>query len=245
MNQPTAILRQLQAIPIFDCLSDVQLRLLAKSSRERIYRKGMLVFLKGDQPSGLFAVISGTLKMACQSPRGDEKIIDLPASGQVFGEAALLLGSPYPYYAAALGPARLLHIDGSALHELIGASSAFAQRMMSHIAQGIATVLDDLEDYCLRDPRQRLARFLLDRTAADNGAAITFPVQLHVFASRLGMTPEALSRALRDLREAGAIEVCKWTTRVINREKLAVLVDPQGDGPQCDDLSDCSHHPVA
>ncbi len=224
MSEPGAALRQIQAIPFFDCLSNTQLQLLARMSRERSYGKGMLVFLKGDQPTGLFVVISGTFKMACQSPRGGEKVIDLPAPGRVFGEAALLLGSPYPYYAAALSPARLLYIDGSVLYELVGASPTFAQRMMFHIAQGISSVLNDLEDYCMRAPRQRVARYLLDSVTKGDGAPVSFPALRHIFASRLGMTPEALSRALRDLKDAGVIEVCKRTTRVVDREKLAVLV---------------------
>lgn len=225
MSEPDTPLTQLQAIPFFDCLSDAQLRTLAKASRTRGYRKGMTVFLKGDRPTGLFVVISGTLKMACQSPCGGEKVFDLPMPGQVFGEAALLLDSPYPYFAATLSPARLLHIEGGALSELVGASSAFARRMMSRIAQGISVVLDDLEDYCLRDPRQRVARFLLDGTAAGNVTSVGFPALRHVFASRLGMTPESLSRAMRDLEEAGMVAVTGRNIRVVDRGRLAGLVD--------------------
>lgn len=239
MSKPDATLDRLQAIPIFDCLSGTQLHLLARMSLERSYGKGMLVFLKGDQPTGLFVVISGTLKIACQSTRGGEKVIDLPAPGQVFGEAALLLGSPYPYYAAALSPARLLYIDGAALFNLIGTSPTFAQRMMMHIAQGISVVLGDLEDYCMRDSRQRVARYLLDRDDAGDGAPIGFPTLRHVLASRLGMTPESLSRAMRDLEEAGMIKATKRFTRVIDRERLAVLVDPYSGWSADDNLPDC------
>jgi len=239
MSAPNATLSRLKAIPFFDCLSNTQLEMLARASWERSYGKGMLVFLKGDQPTGLFAVISGTLKMACQSPRGGEKVIDLPASGRVFGEAALLLGSPYPYYVAALSPARLLHIDGRVLYELIGASPTFAQRMMMHIAQGISVVLGDLEDYCMRDSHQRVARYLLDRATAGDGALIRFPALHHVVASRLGMTPESLSRAMHELEEAGMIEICKRATRVIDRKKLAVLVDPHSGWPMYGKFSDC------
>jgi len=224
MTDFDATLRQLRTIPFLDGLSETQLNRLAAASRERRYGKDMLVFLKGDRPTGLYAVLAGTLKMACQSSRGGEKVIDLPAPGQVFGEAALLLGSPYPYYVAALGPARLLHIDAAALLGLMGASPTFTRRMMARVAQGISTILDDLEDFRTRDPRQRVARFLLEGAAARDGARVSFPAPRHVFASRLGMTPESLSRAMRELADAGMIEMGKQAVRVLDPRKLAVLV---------------------
>lgn len=225
MRSPTsAILPQLADIPFFEGLPEAQLERLAAASHEQRHGKDALLFLKDDRPTGLFAVISGTVKLACQSSRGEEKVIDLPGAGQVFGEAAVLLDCPYLFTAAALTPVRLLHIDGQALRDLVASSSDLTQRMLSRVSAGICNIMGDLEDYRMRAPLGRIARFLLDRgNEAGRGAAITFPAPKNVFASRLGMVPESLSRAMRDLADAGLIEIGKDHVRVLDRQGLAVV----------------------
>lgn len=226
MRHPIDFLfQQLAGIPLFEGLPAAQLTQLAAASREQRCGKDALLFMKGDRPTGLFAVLSGTIKLACQSPLGKEKVIGLPGPGQVFGEAALLLDCPYPFAASALAPARLLHVDGQALRELVACSSALAYRMLSQVSDGICTIMGDLEDCRMRAPQERIARFLLDRSAVagQGAAAITFPASKHIFASRLGMVPESLARAMRDLADAGLIEIGKDCVRVLDRKRLAVL----------------------
>jgi CRP-like cAMP-binding protein len=230
MNPTDACLPQLKNIPFFAGLPERQLAVLAQASCERSYKKDTFVFMKGDRPTGLFAVVSGTIKMACQSPQGEERVIDLIGPGQVFGEAALLLDCPYPYLTAALTPARLLHVDGGALHKLVDASPTFSQRMLSRLSHGIVAVMRDLEDYRVHTPRERVIRFLLDQRNLSHPAtgqarqSIAFPAPKHVFASLLGMTPESLSRSMRDLAEAGLIEVGKTRVKVLDRQRLAYFL---------------------
>jgi CRP-like cAMP-binding protein len=226
MRQPIdPFFQQLAALPVFEGLPIAQLARLAAASREQRYGKDARVFQKGDRPTGLFAVLSGTLKLACQSPRGKEKVIGLPGPGQLFGEAALLLDCPYPFAASALTSARLLHVDGRVLRDLVACSSDLAHRMLSHVSDGICTIIGDLEDFRMRAPRERVARFLFDRSAAagPDAGAITFPTSKHIFASRLGMVPESLTRAMRDLADAGLIEIGKDHIRVLDRKGLAML----------------------
>lgn len=222
MSPTDATLPQLKRIPFFAGLPDAQLIQLAQASCERSYRKDKVVFLKGDQPTGLYAILGGTIKMACQSPQGNEKVIDLLGPGQVFGEAALLLDCPYPYLTAAMTDARLLHVEGAVLRKLVHASPDLARRMMSCLSQGIFTVMRDLEDYRAHTPRERVIRFLLDQRshAEPPHHAIAIPAPKHVFASLLGMTPESLSRSMRDLSEAGLIEVGKRRIHVLDRQRL-------------------------
>ncbi|MEW6164133.1 MAG: Crp/Fnr family transcriptional regulator [Pseudomonadota bacterium] len=217
--------QQLKGLPFFDGLPDSQLVRLAGAVREERFARDELIFLKGDPSTGLFAVLAGTVKLACQSPGGNERVIALPERGQVFGEAALLLDCPYPFNASALTAARLLHVDGQALRDLVAESTDFAHRMLSHLSGGICSIIDDLEDFRMRAPPERIAKFLLDRSGSSGqgDSAIAFPAPKHVFASRLGMTPESLSRAMRDLAEAGLIKIGKYDVRVVDRMRLAVL----------------------
>jgi CRP-like cAMP-binding protein len=84
----------------------------------------------------------------------------------------------------------------------------------------------DLEDYRAHTPRERVIRFLLDQRSHTEPPhhSIAIPAPKHVFASLLGMTPESLSRSMRDLVEAGLIEVGKRRIQVLDRQRLAYFL---------------------
>lgn len=214
-------------IALFRGLAEPELAALAAASREKSHAKDAVVFLKGDRPTGVFAVLAGTIKIACQSSRGEERVIALPGPGQVFGENPLLLGHAYPYMATALTEARLLHVDSAVLFELISRSPDFCRCMLTRVAEGIFAAIDDIEDYRVRAPRERVVRFLLQQRKAAPQAEpiIVFPVPKNILASRLGMRPESFSRSLRDLVEAGLIKVGKEGVRLLNQRRLAALLD--------------------
>lgn len=193
---------------LFGALTDAQLAEVAAMTFERRYARGELVFQKGDRPTGLFVVAAGKIKEACQSPEGDEKIIELLGPHQTCGEAALLLACPYPFFAAALVGAQLLHVDARIIHALIDHEPHFVGRLLLTLSGRMCDIVRDIEAYSLRTPLQRVAGFLLELQATASGhAAATLPAAKGVIASRLNMTPEALSRAFRDLADAGLIEV--------------------------------------
>jgi CRP-like cAMP-binding protein len=214
-------------IPFFAGLPERQRNALSAAAREQHHGKDTVLFLKGDRPTGLHVVLAGTVKLSCQSSNGDEKIIDLPRRGQVFGEAAVLLDCPYPFAASALTAVRLLHVDARALRDLVGSSAEFARHMLLLVSRRICTIVSDLEDFRMRAPPERVARFLLEHGGAGERRpeAIRFPAPKHVLASRLGMVPESLSRAMRDLAEAGLVEVDRGYIRVLDWPRLAALVN--------------------
>ncbi|MEW6513217.1 MAG: Crp/Fnr family transcriptional regulator [Pseudomonadota bacterium] len=214
---------KLRAASLFAVLAEAELEDLVAATHERHYAKDEVVLLKGDYPSGLFVVGSGRVKIACQSPGGGEKVVDLPGPGQVFGEASLVLDQPYPYMASALAPTSLLHVEGRTLQGLADRSAGFARHLLAHLSQRVFAGLRDLENYRVQAPLERLVGFLHDQSAGEAGAdaVIVLGVPKHVIASRLGMTPESLSRCLRDLADSGLIEVGSDHVTVLDRMRLS------------------------
>lgn len=213
----------LRAAYLFAELDEAELAEVAAATHERHCMKDEVVLLKGDCPSGLFVVASGTIKIACQSPGGGEKVIDLPGPGQVFGESSLVLDRPYPYMASALAPTCLLHVDGRLLQGLAERSAGFARRLLAHLSWRVFASVRDIEDYRVRAPLERLIGFLLDHgdPAPDQDCpVVALGVPKHVVASRLGMTPESLSRCLRELSDSGLIAVGTDSVRMLDRARL-------------------------
>lgn len=215
----------IEAIPLFSGLPKSLLQRVASASSEKRHEKDSVIFFSGERPKALFGVLSGTVKTACQSSRGSEKVVDLLGPGRLLGESALILDCPYPYLAAATTSVRLLQIDGRALLELLETSPALSLRLLVGVSQSIGSLMRDLEGYMMLTTHKRVARFLMDQRSETQPSPqpVHIPVPKHLFASRLGMTAESLSRTIRDLSEAGVIRTHKRSIRVIDGQRLAML----------------------
>lgn len=201
-----AVLAQL---PLFQDLEGALLERLANAARERCYARGEVVFRVGERSTGLFVVMTGLVKEACMSPDGKEKILELVDAQQSFGESALFLDTPFPYYAATLTDTRLLHVDRSVFLEIAFSQPKLVQRLLRMLSGRVLTLVRDVESYATHRHVQRVACYLISRcgdTIAP-AASILLPASKQVIASRLGMTPETFSRNLRDLVGAGLILV--------------------------------------
>lgn len=216
----------LARLPLFRGLGEAHLAQLAGATQERCYTKDEVIFNVGDLPGGLFVVIAGLVKETCMSSEGREKILELFDAPQSFGEAALFLDAPYAYYAAALGPTRLLHIDKAALFEVAFSQPKIAHRLLQVLSRRELALVRDVEAYAARRHVQRVACYLLGRCDADeaaNRADIALPATKQTIAARLGMTPETLSRNLHDLADAGLIAVNGERIRLLDIDRLRLF----------------------
>jgi CRP/FNR family transcriptional regulator, dissimilatory nitrate respiration regulator len=208
-NTQPPTLSTLAQLPMFRELDVNIVTRLADAARERGYTKGEIIFRAGDKPTGLFILTEGLIKEACMSADGKEKILELLDAPQSFGESALFLDAPYPYYAAALADTRLLHIDRAVFFDLAFSQPGIAMRLLRTLSERVFTLVRDVESYTTHRHVQRLAHYLIARCSehTESPINVTLPASKQVIASRLGMTPETFSRNLRDLGEAGFITV--------------------------------------
>ncbi|MDI6746287.1 MAG: Crp/Fnr family transcriptional regulator [Rhodocyclaceae bacterium] len=209
----------LKRTALFGDLPDVLLAQVAMATQERRYARDVVVLQKDSHPTGLLVIVSGKLKEACRSPGGEEKVIEILGADQTCGEAALFLDCPYPMRATALNNAVLLHIDKQAIAGLIDTQPVFVCHVLQVLAERQNSILRDIDAYARSSLLQRLVGYLIEqrRASADSASSIILPATKQVVASRLSMTPEALSRTLRDLADAGLIEM---------RGKRVILLDP-------------------
>src|SRR5262245_53914868 len=94
---------------------------------ERRYRSGERIVERGSAGRELFILREGTVLL-------DESADDparLLGPGDLFGEAAALLGRPHPAHATAEGDVVVLAIDVPTLHRLC-AEPEFAVRLIRH-----------------------------------------------------------------------------------------------------------------
>ena len=214
-NDKLDIAQILRRIPLFQELSQEQIEHLAAQTREKRLHKGEMLFQKGDQPRGFYALVYGQMKLAFPSAAGNEKVVEILGPQQSFGEAVMFMDRPYPVFAESLADSLLLHIARQAVFEMLETDASFARRMLAGLALRLHGLIRDVESYSLRSSTQRVIGFLLqqcgyeplDATDRAGEQTIALPTSKQVIASRLNLTPETLSRIFHDLSEAQLITV--------------------------------------
>ena len=212
----------LSHLPLFQSLTDEQLERIAGGTRELRLDTGNTWFSKGDLSDGFYVVIFGQVKLAIGSVQGNEKVVEIIAPQQSFGEAMMFLNRPYPVTAVALADSLLLHVARKAVEHLLADDPSFARGMLAGMSLRLHSLIKDVESYSMRSSAQRVIGYLLQQCAEDEAKAanINLPASKLVVASRLNLTPETFSRVLHDLGDNGLIEVRGRTIHVPDLRRL-------------------------
>lgn len=137
----------------------------------------------------------------------------------------MFLDKPYMVEAQALADSLLIWIDKQDIYAAIDRDSSFARRMLAGLSMRLHTLVKDIETVNLQNAIQRIAAYLLSQPREEG--EMRFPFNKSLIASKLGLTPETLSRLLHQLSEAGLIEVEGKRVRIIDAARLeASLYSP-------------------
>ena len=95
-------------IPLFSGLSPGQLAQFQSIALEKKFGKSEMIFSEGDEGSGFYIILAGTVKVFKVSPDGKEHILHIFTPGQAFGEVPVFAGEHFPANAEALHDTRAL-----------------------------------------------------------------------------------------------------------------------------------------
>ncbi len=102
--------KDIKKIPLFERMSDDILKELIQGMVIKNFKKGEVLFYKGDVGDALYIVHSGKIKMSIPTEEGEELIVSIFSDGDFFGELSLLDGSPRSADAVALEDTILLNL---------------------------------------------------------------------------------------------------------------------------------------
>lgn len=172
--------------------------------------KGEVLFHRGDPAAWFYYVESGYVELNVIAPTGQKKVIEVLDAGRTFAEAvAFMRGSRYPVTCEALSDTVLCRVPNRAYVELIQSNPDASMRLLSDISRHLHARVREIEDLTIQNAHGRLVSYLLEHVveARDDEATIRLELPRHVIAARLSMTPETLSRLLRDLADRGILTI--------------------------------------
>jgi CRP/FNR family transcriptional regulator len=196
---------------LFRNLPDAALAKLAAHSIERKLRQGQILFTTNEPASGLYIVLSGSVRAFRENIEGREQTIHVERTGGILAEVAVFDGGPYPSTAVADEDSEVLFITAEDVRRFMLAHPETALTALANMAKKLRSLASLAEQLALKDVGQRLATLLLDeaRRASPklkDGFSFSLPLSHTQIASRLGSVREVVTRALHKLAQSNVIE---------------------------------------
>ena len=186
------------------------------------FAKGEWLCRWGDACTGVYLLERGAVKLAYHAPCGRQKVLALVRAGESFGEAALFFGQRWLVSGSARGACRGLHEARRGRAHALAEDAGLARQMLAKLSQQLARLRGEVAGLGARSGTERLVAYLLADTAEEAPGPLELVLARKAdVASRLGMSPEHLSRVLGKLVSAGLIEVQGRRVRVNDPARLA------------------------
>lgn len=233
MRREPDIREFLAHLPLFQGLKPGELERLAAGTTRRRLRRGETLFRQGEPATGFHAVVHGRIALVARSPQGRERVASIVEAGRSFGEAIMFLEKPYIVGAKALSDALVLHVAKETVFAELERNPGFARRVIAALSEKLHASVRELDLYALGSGARRFAAWLLRSVPSEEhgAAALTLPATKRTIASQLNLSPEHLSRILRELAADGLIEVSGRRLHIPDLERLRAWSEQPGESP--------------
>jgi CRP-like cAMP-binding protein len=214
----------LARLPLLQELGPASIERIAAGARKLRLARGQTLFHHGDEPTGFYVVVVGEIRLLAPHARG-KRLTGVVGPGRSFGEPVMFLGKPCLVDAVAQSDAVVIHIARENVFGEIERNPRFARRVIAGLAARIETLVRELDAQARGDARGRLIDYLLrGREHVSGEVTISLPATKAAIASQLGLTPEHLSRVLRELASRGLLRVDGRRIVVADAARLAAYV---------------------
>lgn len=192
-------------LTFFAGLPESEASSLMAAATVRHYAKGEVIARDGSPADRFFVVQDGWIKLLRYTGEGEEALAGLLATGDIFGEMAVLGEAPYPFTAAAAEASTVIEIPADVIRRQAQTSPELFRRIVAAMAREMHKLQMENEHMALMSAPQRVGCLLLQLSAGmiGKGGTLPFPYDKSLAAQRLGMSPETFSRALAQLKPVG------------------------------------------
>lgn len=197
-------------VPLFRVLGNEGVAAAVQAGSCRTYPPGQLICHQGDPGEHLFVVLDGLVKVVFTSEGGDEMVLNIMGPEEVFGELALLDGSPRSASVVTLQPSSIFVLPRAQLLELISRNPALADGFLKLIGKLVRKLTEQAGDLAFLDLKGRLAKLLLRLSEqGDKVRSVVLDGGLTQsdLAGMIGASRPAVNRALGSFAARGLITI--------------------------------------
>ena len=222
------LLKRMQTLALFQGVPPEKLKALAERALYRTYKAGEMFIGDRDPAHAFYVIMTGQVKLYKSSPEGREQTLNLLGPGDPFGMCTAFAIESFPANAMALEESGILLIPGPVMEAVAMKEPRLLVNIIQILSNRLREAMSLIESLSLMEIPQRLASFLIHSLTREGDKEISqleLAITQRELAKILGATPEALSRALRRMSDAGLLAVDGRSIRILDRESLGELAE--------------------
>jgi CRP-like cAMP-binding protein len=213
--------------PLLSDLPHDDVRELLSIARRRTFRRGEVVFHRGDPAESLHLVVRGRFAARVSTPVGDNVLLSVVGPGDAFGELALLMPDVRrSATVSALEDGETRSVLRDDFTRLQRTHPGVKDVLLRLLAEQLRVASERIVEAHYVDAETRIRRRLcsLAETYATDGGASVVPLTQEDLAAMAGTSRATVNRVLREEEKRGAVSL---------QRGRVTLVDADGLGRRC------------
>jgi CRP-like cAMP-binding protein len=207
-------------------------RQMLASGQIRHYGKADVICC-ANQPTGIWAVLQGSVALSRISAAGKEFVFYVARPGCWLGVYGVVTGRVLDIVATASGETTMLTVPRPEAKRIVAADPAYQFAMAQLSMDRFVHVLDALEQTSRLTPAGRVAAKLIgiramDLTSDPMAGDLPLAISQSALALMTSLSRQSVSGALRDLARAGAIAVGFKEIAILDLDRLQAIADEAG-----------------
>jgi CRP-like cAMP-binding protein len=210
----------------FAALPDpLQTRLLDDATL-RSATAGERILSRGEEPTGLFGVVDGAVRVSGDAGTGREPLYMIVEPPSWFGELSVIDGLPRPHNATADVASELVHVPQHAINAILAVEPHYWREFAVLVAQRLRLAMMSLEDTMQFPPLVRTARRLAmmiggygDHTHQRRSVALS----QEQLAMMINVSRQTVNQLLKELEALGLVKLAYGEIEIIDATALRTL----------------------
>jgi len=190
-------------VPFLSSIPDREKKNMVSRSVRKKVKKGGYLFREGQVVDSIYIILSGKVKLTRYDADGREQIVGIFSDGDAIWEG-LLADEPYfPYSGKCLIGSTVCIIQKEDFLDVLK-DPQVSYAIITMLSEKLHNANERNMYLSRRDPKERLAGFLIYRESMDRSNYIE--IKLDDIAASVCLRPETVSRKISELVDEGTIE---------------------------------------
>lgn len=194
---------------------------LLTQGKTRSLKAQQSLFLRGDKHNGIYAVLSGVVRISGVSNEGKEAVLSFIETPLWFGEVTLFDGGLRTHDVYAQTDVVLFYVPQRALEQLLNEQPQYWQEFGLLLAQKLRLMFTSMEDHALLSAEQKVCnRLLMLSEHTEHSTPLVLSQQQ--LADMTYLTRQTINQILQRLVELQAISLGYQRITILDKQKLHV-----------------------